>query len=54
MSDYKVTPDGKVKVSVNIPLNTLKRMDDRRKKERKTRLTRKHLCERISNLAFNR
>lgn len=37
MSEYKVTPDGKVKISVNIPLNTLKRMDDVRKKEKKTR-----------------
>lgn len=37
MLEYKVAPDGKVKISVNIPLNTLKRVDDIRKKEGKTR-----------------
>jgi hypothetical protein len=37
MSEYKVTPDGKVKISINVPLNTLVRLDDVRKKENKTR-----------------
>ncbi|MSO14414.1 hypothetical protein [Rickettsiales endosymbiont of Trichoplax sp. H2] len=37
MSTYKLTPDGKVKISINIPLNTLKKLDEVRKKEKKTR-----------------
>jgi metal-responsive CopG/Arc/MetJ family transcriptional regulator len=37
MKEYKVTPDGKVKVSINIPLNTLKRLDEIRKQTKKTR-----------------
>ena len=37
MNKYNITPDGKVKISINIPFNTLKRLDEIRKKEKKTR-----------------
>ena len=37
ISEYKVTPDGKIKISINIPLNTLKRLEEARKLEKKTR-----------------
>lgn len=37
MLKYKITNDGKVKVSINIPEKTLKRLDDLRKREGKTR-----------------
>jgi len=35
--EYKVLPDGKVKVSINIPVKTLQRIDFDRKKNKKTR-----------------
>lgn len=35
--EYKVSADGKVKVSVNIPLKTLEKLDVRRKQDNKTR-----------------
>jgi metal-responsive CopG/Arc/MetJ family transcriptional regulator len=37
MNKYSITPDGKVKISINIPFNTLKRLDEIRKKEKKNR-----------------
>jgi len=36
-SKYKVSADGKVKVSLNIPLKTLEKLDVIRKKDKKTR-----------------
>lgn len=37
MTEYKISPDGKVKISINIPYNTLKRLDKLRKESKKTR-----------------
>lgn len=36
---YKVTADGKVKISINIPLKTLERLDAIRKTDEKSRST---------------